>query len=133
MKNVFHKKKWNAGIVQVHVDPPLIPLIKSRNKDKSDKGFVKMKLCRDPTSENSDVYEFRIDLFDNGESEEFLLFVCYFNMTLVASRMFNTGANIQYLHMLVRGEALRQFDMLSAEVRSATSENLTFVILGFCA
>ena len=54
-------------------------------------------------------------------------------MTLVASCMFNTGANIQYLHMLVRGEALRQFDMLSAEVRSATSENLTFIILGFCA
>ena len=40
------------------------------------------------------------------------------------------SAKIQYLRMLVYGEALRQFDMLSAEVGSTTSENLKFIILG---
>ena len=39
MKNVSHKKKWNAGTVQVHMDTPPIPLIKSKNGDKSDKAF----------------------------------------------------------------------------------------------
>ena len=30
MKKVSHMKKWNKGTVQVHVEPPLIPLIKVR-------------------------------------------------------------------------------------------------------
>ena len=33
--------------------------------------------------------------------------------------------------MLVRGEALRQFDMLSYEEGSTTSEKLKSIILGF--
>ena len=51
MKNVSHTKNWNAGTVQVHVEPPSITLIKSNNNEKSDKYFVKNKLRRDKTSE----------------------------------------------------------------------------------
>ena len=43
---------------------------------------------------------------------------------------FFSGANIKHLCKLVRGEALRQFDTLSAEVGSTTPENLTPIILG---
>ena len=55
-------------------------------------------------------------LFDHGDPEEFLLFVCNFNMTLVATGTLEMGAKIQYLRTLVRGEVLRQFDLLSADV-----------------
>ena len=34
MKNVSHKKKWNVGLVQVHMEPPPIPLIKINHYDK---------------------------------------------------------------------------------------------------
>ena len=57
MKKFFHKKKWNAGFVQVHVDPPLVNLIKIKHNDKSDKDFVKIKLHKDPTSEILSLYE----------------------------------------------------------------------------
>ena len=107
------------GIVQMHVEPPPITLIKSKKKEELDKDFVKNKWHRDPASENSDPYRFRMDLFDNGDPEEFLLFIQYFNMTLEASGTLNYGAKIQYLHTLVRGESLRQFDMLPAEVGRA--------------
>ena len=40
MKNVSHKKKCNVGTVQVHVDPPPIPLTKSKNDEKLDKYYV---------------------------------------------------------------------------------------------
>ena len=50
MKNISHKKKWNAGTVQVHVDPPSIPIIKINNDDKLDVGSVKIKLRRNPMS-----------------------------------------------------------------------------------
>ena len=43
---VFHKKKWKAGVVQVHVEPPMNSLLKSKHDDKSDKDFVKRVLSR---------------------------------------------------------------------------------------
>ena len=82
MKKVSHKKKWKAGLLQMHVDPPPTPLIKSNQNDKSGKDFVKLKLRRDQTSAKSNPYEFEIDFFDNGELEDFLLFVRNFNMPL---------------------------------------------------
>ena len=59
----------------MHMEPPPIPFVKIKHDDKSDKDFVKLKLRRDPMPENLDFYEFKIDLFDNGGPEEFLLFV----------------------------------------------------------
>ena len=59
INNVSHKKRWNTGTVQVHAEPPPIPLIKIKNGDKSDKDFVKIKLRRDPKSEKSDLYELK--------------------------------------------------------------------------
>ena len=79
-------------MTQVHVEPPPIPLIKIKHDDKSDKYFVKLKLCIDPTSYLSDLYEFMMDLFDNGDPEKFLLFMQNLNTTLVASGMLVTGA-----------------------------------------
>ena len=44
------------------------------------------------------------------------LFVRYFNMTIAASGTLETGAKVQNLCMLFRGEALRHFYLLSSEV-----------------
>ena len=70
IKNFFHKNNWNEGVVQVHVGPPLIPLIKRNNDDKSDKDCVRIKSRRDPTTQKSDLNEFKMALFGNGEPEE---------------------------------------------------------------
>ena len=66
---------------------------------------------RYPTSENSDLYEFKMALFYDGDQEDFL-FAHIFKMTLKASGRLQDAAKIQYLCTLVRGEALHQFDML---------------------
>ena len=66
------------------------------------KYFVKLKLRRDPTASTSDLYRFRMYLFDNGDTEEFLLFVCNFNMTPVASGTLETGTKI-FVHYSVVG------------------------------
>ena len=55
-------------------------------------------------------------LFENGEPEEFLLFVRNFNMNLAASGTLEAGAKIQYLRTLFCGEALGKSDVLSADV-----------------
>ena len=53
MENVFHKKIWRTDAVQIHVDPLLIPLIKSKNDSKEEIWRVKMIFCRGPKLENS--------------------------------------------------------------------------------
>ena len=95
MKNVSHKKGWNSGVVQAYVEPPPIPLIKGINDVKSDKDFVKPKFHRDLTSSTSYIYEFRVSLFENGDTEEFLLFVRNFNMNFAASGTLEMGTKIQ--------------------------------------
>ena len=78
-----------------------------------------MELRRDPTSENSDLYESKMALLYNGDQGDFL-FAHNFKMTLEASGTLQDAAKIQYLRTLVHGEALRQFDMLSADFKSIT-------------
>ena len=43
-------------------------------RGQSEKYFVGLKLRRDPTSSTSDLYDFNMSLFDNGDPEDF--FVC---------------------------------------------------------
>ena len=71
-------------------------------------------------SEELDLYEFKMALFYNGESEEFLLFIRNFNTTLEASGTLFSGVKIHYLRTLVRGEALHQLGAFSAEVVNNT-------------
>ena len=72
------------GMNHPHVDPPPIPLIQETHDGKSDKYFVQLKLRRDPKLSTSELYDFKMSLSDNGEPEDFLLFVCNFNMNLAA-------------------------------------------------
>ena len=51
MKNVSHRKVWRNGAVQIHVETTPIPIIKIKNDAKPEKVTVKIKLCRDTTSE----------------------------------------------------------------------------------
>ena len=48
------------------------------------------------------------------------LFAHNFKITLEASGTLQDSAKIQYLRTLVHGEALRQFDMISADFESIT-------------
>ena len=94
---------------------------------RSDGDYIKLKLRRDPTSSTSDLYEFRMSLFDHGKPEEFLLFVRNFQTTLAATGTLETEAKVQYLCVIFLGEALHQFDLLSADV-----ENTDTSLTGFC-
>ena len=112
------------------MEPPPIPLIKKTCNSKSDEYFVKLKFCGDPTSITSDLYEFNMYLFDHGEPEESLLFIHNFNMTLAETGALYMDAKIQYLRTLVYGEALRQFDLFSADVENIETLNVDCYIKG---
>ena len=54
---------------RAHVEPLIIPLIKETSTGKSDGDYDKLKLRRDLTSSTLDINEFRVSLFDHGETE----------------------------------------------------------------
>ena len=60
-----------AGITHPDVDPTPITLIKENHNGKSDKDFLKLKLRRYPTLSTSELYAFKMSLFENGKPEEF--------------------------------------------------------------
>ena len=97
MENVSHNKGCLYESIQIHVDPPINPLIKIKFGTKQDKDCVNIKLRRNPMFYKSDIYEFIISLFDNWYSDEFLLFRLHYNMTLDMSKTLTLGANIQYI------------------------------------
>ena len=63
MGKVSHNNIWRTGAVQIYVEPPPIPLIKSRIGLKTERDYVKIRLRRNPTSENLDIHEFKIAFF----------------------------------------------------------------------
>ena len=62
--------------------------------------MLKIKLLRDSMSEKSDIYKSRMALFDNGDPEEFLLFVLNFKMTPEAPVTITSIAKMNYLGTL---------------------------------
>ena len=66
MKNNSHKKVCLYREVHIRVDPHPNTQLKSNLYMDSEKGYVDIKLCRNPMSEKSDMYEFIMALFDNG-------------------------------------------------------------------
>ena len=77
-----------------------------------------------------DLYEFNIDLFGNGEAEEFLLFVQNFNMTLAMSGMLEMGANIPYQLSLFFRYFLHPSDSFSDNVEGVIPLTVKTIILG---
>ena len=59
------------GVNHPYVEPPPLALIQETYDDKSDKYIVKIKLRRDPTSSMSELYDFKMSLFENGEQQGF--------------------------------------------------------------
>ena len=77
------------------------------------------------------LYEFKMALFNNGNPEEFLLFVRNLQMALKASGALAASTAIQYISMLFHGETLPQIYALCVKVRSTTTTHLNCNILGF--
>ena len=106
------------------MEPPLIPLIKSKNYTKSEKDSIQIKFHRYPTLETFDMHESKTGFFDNGKQEELLLFMWNFQMMLYVSGTLVESMNIQYLRIVLFGEALRQCETLCAKFISTTMEHL---------
>ena len=74
MKNVSHKKGRLSGAFQIHENPLYITLIQRRIDMNLDKGYAKIKLHINLRQGSLKYMNSKLDLFDNVEPVEFLLF-----------------------------------------------------------
>ena len=85
---------------------------------------------RDPKPEELDLYEFKMALFENSKSEEFLLFIRNFQLIVKAPGVLASSTKIQHVCTLLHGEALHQLGNLCVEVGSMTTTHLNHIVLG---
>ena len=91
---------------------------------------VKIKLRKNSTSEKLDMYEFKMDLFDNCKPEQFLLLVSNIKMELEVSGIITSNTKLQFLCNLLFGKSLCKFETLCLKIWSMTMTHLNQVILG---
>ena len=83
-------------------------------------------------SSTSDLYQFRMSLFDHVKPEEFLLFVRNFQTTLTATGTLVVEVKVQCLCTIVCGEAVHQFDVMYSDVENLDiSLNMYYLLRGF--
>ena len=102
MNTFSYHKGWIYRALQIYVDPPHIPLIKSKLDTNLEKYSFKIKLCRNATPQKSDVYEFIMSIVDNGYPEDFLI-LKKLNMMLRSLGTLTVSANIN-IYALRYGE-----------------------------
>ena len=69
MKKILQNKKWNVGVVQLHMEPQRTPMIKSKHDDNLYNYFVKLKLHTYQTPEKTELCGLKIALLENYEPE----------------------------------------------------------------
>ena len=80
-----------------------------------------------PTSRASDMYEFKMNLFDNCGTEGFILFQRNHQITIEASGNITVGDKIHYLHTLICGEALHKFETICRKIGNSNNTNLNTI------
>ena len=85
---------------------------------------------KNPTSATSDIYRYKMALFENGQLDEFLLFVQYLQNTIDTIRVKLAAENIQYMRKLLCEKGLCEFETPSGTTSFTTNVNQNQIILG---
>ena len=130
MEKILNNKGWIYGAVQINVETPTIPTIRGNIDKKLQKCYVKTKFCINTTSGTSEMYEFKIDLFDNGDTEEFLLFQRNYQITIESTGSITMGEKIQYVHTWLLGEYLLGYETLYKQTGNSNTTHLNQILFG---
>ena len=123
MKNVG----WISADMQARIEPLPIPLIKLEVDDYCTTHIIKVKMRRNPSSAASEKYNVNMNTFNDGQPEEFLSLLINFNTTTDGTGSTTPSCHINYLHTILRGQALRELDELQSQYGGATNKHLKLI------
>ena len=79
---------------------------------------------RNPASEGSDAYEFKMTIFENGELKELLQSLKSLNKTIDGTAKTIVAVRVNSLCILLRLEVLQDFDNLIIQKNGTTNDHL---------
>ena len=116
--------KWLDADVQARIEPPPNPPIKATNGKTEEKNIIKIKMRREPASATSKTYELKVQTFENGIPEDFLQTTKGFKTAVDGTGTTSATGKFQFLRIMLRREALREFDVISGQVESTNNTHL---------
>ena len=106
MKNVG----WLSSDMQACIDPPPILLIKLGVDYDRTTHIIKIRI--NPSSVASETYNVNMNTFDYCQPEEFLSLLRNYNIVTDGTGTTTPYGCINYLRMMLCGQALREYDKL---------------------
>ena len=89
------------------MNPPLIMLIKLKLEEERASNIIKIKMRRNLASATSDTYKLGTATFKNGQPEQFLAILKNFKIKINGKETTSIYGQINYIRMMLHGEALR--------------------------
>ena len=76
--------------------------------------ITKIKMCQNPASDESETYELNTAIFKIVKLEEFLALMKNFRTSIDGKRTTSVSGKVNYLRIMLRGEALLYVDKLAS-------------------
>ena len=80
-----------------------------------------------PSSAASETYNINMNTFDYGKPEEFLAFLKSFNIASDGTGTTSPRIRIDYLHTMLRGQALRELNEVQIQYGGLTNNNIQII------
>ena len=113
--------------VQACIEPLLIHLNRVVIENKKDCDIIKINMRQYPTSATSETYELKIAVFKNGKPEDLFTTMKNFKTEICRTGTTTATIRINYLHIMLCGEGLREFDELASQVTGTTNAHMNFI------
>ena len=120
-------KRWLNTDIQARIETPPIPLIKATSEKVKECNIIKIKMLQDPAPATSETYKLKFQTFENGKPEEFLQIMKELDTTTDGKGTTPATGKIKFLHTMLQGEALREFDVIASQVGSTTNGHLKLI------
>ena len=85
-------------------------------------------------SSTSETYKLKMTTFENEQPEDFLMLMNNFKTAIEGTGTISVAGRINYLHTMLRGEALKEFDKFVSQNNGTTNAHLNHiqeVLLGY--
>ena len=125
---------WISAEVQERIKSSPILIIKKETGDVSNCDIIKIKMHRNLSDADSEMYELKIATFEIGQPEEFLALIKNFKTAIDGTGTMLAAVRMNYLLNLLRGEELLYFDKLASQNTGTNNAHLKFIqegLLGF--
>ena len=91
------------------------------------RNIIKNKVRRNPVSAASENYKLKMATFDNGQPEKFLVLTRNSNIEINGTGTIPVAGQINYLHMMLPGDYLWEFDKLASHNNLTMNSHLKHI------